>query len=159
MTYKAFCSHYGAHSTAKSDGYHCWNEEAMESMNDDMSTLWDSFEVDIEAHLERVNATVVQAFGNALTVASSIGANEPGTANNTGSAMRTLATTLCHRKDLAHHGIEETSESFNSELSSFHTDAFSSIRTAFIGKLMESTYHAANMEYGKPAPLLPALSQ
>ena len=131
----------------------------MESMNDDMSTLWDSFEVDIEAHLERVNATVVQAFGNALTVASSIGANEPGTANNTGSAMRTLATTLCHRKDLAHHGIEETSESFNSELSSFHTDAFSSIRTAFIGKLMESTYHAANMEYGKPAPLLPALSQ
>jgi len=129
----------------------------MESMTDDMSAIWDSFEVDIEAHLERINDAVVQAFGNALTAASSIGANEPGAANNTRSAMRTLAATLCHRKDLTLNGIEKACESFNSGLSSFHTDAFSSIRTAFIGKLMESTYRAANIEYGKPALPLPAL--
>jgi hypothetical protein len=155
-SYKAFCSNYGEHSTGKM-GYHCWNEEAIESMKGDMSAVWDSFAVDLEAHLERING-VVQAFGNALSVALSTGANEPDAANNTRSAMRTLAATLRHRKELTLYGIEKASESFHSELSSLHTDTFSSIRTAFIGKLMENTYHAANMEYGKPALLLPALS-
>jgi hypothetical protein len=134
-------------------GYHCWNEEAMEGMKGDMSAVWDSFAVDLEAHLERINGAVVQAFGNVLRVALSTGANEPGAANNTRSAMRTLAATLHHRKDLTVYGIENASESFHSELSSLHTDAFSSIRTAFIGKLMENTYHEANMEYGKPTLL------
>jgi hypothetical protein len=130
----------------------------MEGMKGDMSAVCDSFAVDLEAHLERINGAVVQAFDNVLRVALSTGANEPGAANNTRSAMRTLAAILHHRKDLTLYGIEEASESFHSELSSLHTDAFSSIRTAFIGKLMENTYHEANMEYGKPALLLPALS-
>ncbi|RYO90874.1 hypothetical protein DL766_001625 [Monosporascus sp. MC13-8B] len=146
-SYTAFCSNYGEHSTAKM-GYHCWNEEAMEGMKGDMSAVWDSFAVNLEAHLERINGAVVQAFDNALRAALSTGANEHGAANNTRSAMQSLAATLCHRKDLTLYGIEEASESFHSELSSLHTDAFSSIRTAFIGKLMENTYHAANMEYG-----------
>ncbi|RYP01347.1 hypothetical protein DL765_010864 [Monosporascus sp. GIB2] len=146
-SYTAFCSNYGEHSTAKM-GYHCWNEEAMEGMKSDMSAVWESFVVDLEAHLERINGAVVQAFDNILGVALSTGANEPDAANNTRSAMRTLAATLRHRKDLTLSGIEEASEIFHSKLSSLHADAFSSIRTAFIGKLMENTYHAANMEYG-----------
>ncbi|KAF2194396.1 hypothetical protein K469DRAFT_495226, partial [Zopfia rhizophila CBS 207.26] len=146
-SYTAFCFKYGEHSTAGMR-YHCWNEEAMEGMKGDMSAVWDSFAVDLEAHLERINGAVVQAFGNVLRVALSTAANEPGAANNTRSAMRTLATTLRHRKDLTLYGIEKACESFHSELSSLHTDAFSSIRTAFIGKLMENTYHAANLEYG-----------
>lgn len=156
-SYKAFCSNYGEHSTAKM-GYHCWNEEAMEGMKGDMSAVWDSFAVDLEAHLERINGAVVQAFDSILRIALSTGANEPGAANNTRSAMRTLAATMHHRKDLTLYGIERAGESFHSELSSLHTDAFSSIRTAFLGKLMENTYHAANMEYGKPIVLLLTLS-
>ncbi|RYP50632.1 hypothetical protein DL768_003914 [Monosporascus sp. mg162] len=146
-SYTAFCSNYGEHSTAKM-GYHCWNEEAMEGMKSDMSAVWDSFAVDLEAHLERINGVVIQAFDKVLRVVLSTGTNEPGAANNTRSAMRTLAATLRHRKDLTLYGIEKAGESFHSELSSLRTDAFSSIRTAFIGKLMENTYHAANMEYG-----------
>ncbi|KAF2462919.1 uncharacterized protein BDR25DRAFT_298822 [Lindgomyces ingoldianus] len=146
-SYRAFCSHYGEHATTKVE-YRCWNEEAMEGMKGDMSAVWDGFAVDLEAHLERINGAVVQTFGNALGVALSAGTNRPGAANNAWSALRTLANTLGHRKDLTLYGIEKASESFHSELLSLHTDAFSSIRTAFIGKLMENTYHAANMEYG-----------
>ncbi|RYO81753.1 hypothetical protein DL764_009715 [Monosporascus ibericus] len=118
------------------------------SKPDEQACTGKVFALDLEAHLERINGAVVQAFNNVLRVALSTGTNEPGAANNTRSAMRTLAATLRHRKDLTLYGIEEASESFHSELSSLHTDAFSSIRTAFIGKLMENTYHAANMEYG-----------
>lgn len=139
-------------------GYRCWNEEAMQGMQGDMSTVWDSFAVDLEAHLDQINGLVVQAFDNVLRVVLSTGANEPVAANNTRSVMRTLAGTLRHRKDLTLYGIEEAGDSFYSELSSLHTDAFSSIRTAIIGRLMENTYHAANMEYGKPASPVPALS-
>lgn len=69
--------------------------------------------------------------------------------NNTRSALRTLTGTLRHRKDLILYGVENAAEHFHSELSSLRTDAFSSIRTAFVGQLMEDTYHAANMEYGE----------
>lgn len=156
-SYSAFCSNYGEHSTPKK-GYHCWNEEAMDGMNGDMSPVWHSFVVNLEAHLERINEAVAQAFSNARRIALSTCENEPGAANNSRSAMRTLAATLHHREDRTLNGIEEENESFHSELSSLHTDAFSSIRTAFIGKLMETTYHAANMDHGKAAPISPALS-
>jgi hypothetical protein len=124
----------------------------MEDMRGDMSAVWDSFKVDLEAHLQRFDGAVVSAFDNVVRVALTTDANVPGATNDT--AMRTLAATLGHRKDLILYHIEKANESFDSELSSLHTNAFSSIRTAFIGRLLESTYHAANMDYGKTAPTL-----
>ncbi|KAK2766946.1 hypothetical protein FQN54_006261 [Arachnomyces sp. PD_36] len=148
-SYSAFCSNYGDHSTPKV-GYHCWNKEAMASMNDDMSPLWRSFVLDLAAHLDRLDAAVTQTFSNARRIALSTCENGPAAAaNNSRSMMRTLAATLHHREDRILDGLEEESENFDSKISSFHTDAFSSIRTAFIGKLMETTYyHAASVEYG-----------
>ncbi|KAF2688370.1 hypothetical protein K458DRAFT_414140 [Lentithecium fluviatile CBS 122367] len=146
-TYKAFCSNYGDHST-KEKGYRCWNEEAMGGMKGDMSIVWDSFAVDLDAHLDRINGAVIQAFHNVLEFALSAGAAEPRAALNARSAMHTLADTLRHRQYLTVYGIEKASESFHSELSCLHTNAFSSIRTAFTGRLMHNTYHAANMDYG-----------
>ena len=146
-SYKAFCSNYGEHSTAKM-GSHCWNEEAMKAMKDNMSPVWDSFAVDLKADLQQINGAVIQAFDNGIRFVSAI---EPCEANNNRSAMRALAATLHHRKDLVLYSIEKANESFQYELCSLRTDAFSSIRTAFIGKIMEDTYHSANMEYGRPA--------
>jgi hypothetical protein len=39
-TYIAFCSHHGIHST-RAQGYHNWNEEAMEGMIATVSPQWD----------------------------------------------------------------------------------------------------------------------
>jgi hypothetical protein len=149
MSYKAFCSNYGEHST-KSVRYRCWNKEAMEGMNGDMSAVWDSFAVDLETRLDRVNGVVAQAFRRACRVALSTRANEPGVAR----PMQILAAMLRRREDRTLYGIEEANENFQSDLSSLNTNVFSSIRTAFIGQLMENTYHAANIDYGIPAPIL-----
>lgn len=146
-SYKAFCSHYGKH-TPRGQGLQCWNEEVMASVNIEFAPVWDNFLSNIEAHFKQLNDAVVRALGNVLKVASSTCTNEVVTTDNTRSAMRTFAATLRHRKDLILYGIETAIESFHSELSSLHTDTFSSARTAFIGKIMEDSYHAANMEYG-----------
>jgi len=130
----------------------------MGRMKRDMSDIWSVFVVDLEAHLEHVNDEVDEAFDTVLEIALSTGSNESGVANNTGSSMRTLAEALHHRQDITLHGIDRASESFQSELGSLNTNAFSSIRTAFTGKLMETIYHAANMEYGKLTLPSPALS-
>jgi hypothetical protein len=150
MSYKAFCSNYGDHSTA-SIGHRCWNQEAMEGMKDDLSSIWVIFANGLEVKLDQVNSSVDQAFGNVLKVAMSTVANESRATNDTRSAMRTVADILRHRKDLTFYGIEKAIDGFHSELSSLQTDTLSSIRTAFIGRLVENTYHAANMEYGKLA--------
>lgn len=117
----------------------------MEAMNGDMIEVWDSFMVDLNVHLDCLNASIKQAFDDSLGIACSI------EANNTRLTLQTLAATLHHRKELALDAIDLARECFHQDIATFHTDAFSSIRTAFIGKLLEGTYHAANMEYGKSA--------
>jgi hypothetical protein len=121
----------------------------MAGMNGDMSDVWESLARDLRIYLEDVNNPVIEAFDNAFEIAMSTGVDEPSAANNRRSGMRALAATLVARKDLMVHGIENSTESFESELSSLKTNALSSIRTAFLGRLMETTYHGANMEYGK----------
>lgn len=68
------------------------------------------------------------------------------------NALRTLTGTLQHRRRLLVRAVENVIEDFRSSLHSTHTDAFSPIRTSIVGKLMEGSYHAANMEYGTHVP-------
>lgn len=130
-------------------GYRCWNQEAVESMKSDMAHIWDGCAINLESQLDLINETVSQAFGKVLELALPPNRRGSRATNTTPRAMRTLATILRHREDLVLNGMEKIVESFQSEFSCLQADAFSSVRTAFIGKLMESTYHAANMEYGK----------
>ncbi|KAH8732134.1 hypothetical protein GQ44DRAFT_767167 [Phaeosphaeriaceae sp. PMI808] len=146
-SYKAFCSNHGEYSTPKM-GYHCWNEEATGNMGDDMSAVWDNFRDELDAQLEQTKDAISQSFNKILRIALSASSNGSRGPNNSRSAIQTLAATLRYREDLTTHGFEQAVESFYSELSMLLTDAFSSIRTAFIGQLMEHAYHAANMEYG-----------
>lgn len=119
----------------------------------DMSIVWNSFALDLTTHLENIDAPFRQGLDESLAMALSASTSEPGT-NSTGSAMRSLAVILQHRRELTVHGIEQAIEAFHDELNSLHRDAFRSARTTFVGQLMETSYHAANMEYGTPAILL-----
>jgi hypothetical protein len=147
-SYKAFCSNYGAHWT-KAEGFHCWNEEAIQGMTMDLSGVWDSFAVDLYAEIERINTTAVQVYAKILKTATSPALHNPRATDGIGSAMRTLASNLLHRDHLTRYGIDQVTEAFESNLSSLRADTLSSVRTAFIGKLNEETYHAANMDYGR----------
>jgi hypothetical protein len=146
-TYKSFCSNYGDHCTPAA-GSHCWNDEAVQGMKTDLSAVWNSFAGDLNIEIDRVTTATSRAFDKVLKIAASARANESRAANNAGSDMRTFASNLLHREHLTRYGIEKATETFEASLSSLHADALSSVRTAFIGQLMESTYHAANMEYG-----------
>jgi hypothetical protein len=142
MTYKAFCSNYGDHSTNK-QGPRCWNEEAIETMADAMEPIWDSFADDLDIHLDRTNEAIVDTFATVLRITSR-NANP-----NIRSALRTFTAVLKHRRDLARAGVEQLFENLEADFSSFQSDALSPVQTAYIGKLMQETYHAANMQHGK----------
>jgi hypothetical protein len=146
-TYKSFCSNYGDHCTPAA-GSHCWNDEAVQGMKTDLSAVWNSFAGDLNIEIDRVTTATSRAFDKVLKIAASARANESRAANNAGSGMRTFASNLLHREHLMRYGIEKATETFEASLSSLHADALSSVRTAFVGQLMEPTYHAANMEYG-----------
>jgi hypothetical protein len=130
-------------------GYHCWNEKAILGMTGDLSAIWNGFASDLDDEIQRVNTATSQAFDKVLRIAASTRANKSEATNETRSAMRTFASNLVHRNHLTRYGVEKATETFESKLSSLRADALSSVRTAFIGQIMEATYHAANMEYGK----------
>jgi hypothetical protein len=118
-------------------------------MKNDLSTVWDSFQVDLDAGLERVNATAAHTFNKVYKLASEGSRKESRRTDNARSAMRTLAGNILHRKDVMLYGLKQVSETFESKLRALRDDALSSVRNAFVGRLMEDTYHAANMEYGE----------
>ncbi|KAH7406760.1 hypothetical protein DE146DRAFT_404176 [Phaeosphaeria sp. MPI-PUGE-AT-0046c] len=146
MAYKAFCSHYGNHNT-NSVGYHCWNQEAVQGMTADLRTFWNSFTADVETEIERVGAVVTQTFTEIIQIAVSVAAGI-SRANDTGSGMRTFAANLQHRERLVSYGIEQVAEDSASKLLALRADAVAHVRTSFIGRLMEATYHAANIDFG-----------
>jgi hypothetical protein len=118
-------------------------------MSTDLSAVWNSFASDLDDEIELVNITTSQIFERVLRLAVSTRTNETRVTRDTRSAMRTFAANLVHREHLTRYGIEKATETFESDLSSLRADVLSSVRTALIGQIMEATYHAANMEYGK----------
>jgi hypothetical protein len=93
----------------------------------------------------------VQVYARLLEIATSPTLHNSGATDGIGIAMRTLASNLLHREHLMRYGIDQATETFESNLSSLRGDVLSSVRTAFIGKLTEEAYHAANIDYGNCA--------
>ncbi|CAI6334688.1 unnamed protein product [Periconia digitata] len=145
-TYSAFCKNYGIYSTAKQP-YTNWNEEAMTAMVDDMTPEWDKFSKLINETLDEIKGFVKESFTTAISEAPT----RAQMFNSRGmqSTSSPLVHTLRHRQRLAMRGIENIIDDFMDErLGRLRTDALSPVHTAFIGELMNGSYHAANMESG-----------
>jgi hypothetical protein len=119
-------------------------------MRDDLFEVWESFEVDLNAEIKSIGTATSQTFDEIGKIASYTQQNESSAAKHTKRAMWTFASNLHHRKQITQEAIVRASETFNKNLSSLRTDALSPIKTAFIGRLMDDTYRAANMKSGKP---------
>jgi hypothetical protein len=115
-----------------------------------MDSIWDEFVDDLDTHLVRINIAIADAFTAVLNITST---------TNLRSALRTFASVLRHRRQLALSAVDHVVEILESDLDSLRSDTVSPVQTAYIGQLMESTYHAANMEFGKSRfyPLLCAI--
>ncbi|KUL85849.1 hypothetical protein ZTR_07402 [Talaromyces verruculosus] len=142
-TYAAFCRNYGDYISG-SVGYRCWNEEAISSMKNDISGLWDPFNTDVDTFLNQISLSIEEVFRNSLKVTGD-------TVNSDRSLqdrLNPLIATLRHRETLLLSSVETIIEDFQVKMSSVHTDALSPIRTSIVGQLMEGTYNEANKEYG-----------
>ncbi|EDU46388.1 conserved hypothetical protein [Pyrenophora tritici-repentis Pt-1C-BFP] len=146
-SYKAFCSNYGDYSTG-AIGYRCWNEEAIHHMKTDMVNVWTNLALDLEVRVQDLLGAIADAFENVLGIVSSQDEADSNVANIPRPVVQTLFETLNHRKDLALYGTEDAIEEFHDKLLELKTDALAPVQTAFIGRYMQDTYHAANMEYG-----------
>jgi hypothetical protein len=118
-------------------------------MTTDLSAVWDSFASDLHTEIERFNTALFRTYASVLEMAALPAAHRSKANDSTGYAMRTLASNLLHREHLMRFGIKQVTETFESDLSCLGADTLSAVRTSFIGKLMENTYHAANIDYGK----------
>jgi hypothetical protein len=121
----------------------------MQHMKNDMTNVWTNVTVGLETHLERLVEAIDDAFENVLPIVMSQDAAKSDVANIPRSVAQTFVDILHHRKDLALHGTEDAMEEFRHELLTLGTDALAPVLTSFIGRYMQDTYHAANMEYGK----------
>lgn len=121
----------------------------MAHMKKDMTDVWNSFILDLEAYLEQIHNAGVDAFAKVLPVTASKGEDDLKLATNPHSALQTLVDLLHHHKELALYGVDKAIEDFKSEVSWLQTEAFSPVRMAFIGMYMEDTYHAANLDSGE----------
>jgi hypothetical protein len=128
----------------------CWNEQAIEGMNADLVDVWDSFVDALIIEIEGVDTVTSETFDIVREIASCIQKNESRGAKDTRAAVRTFASNLDRREHITQDAIVRATETFKDKLSSLRIDALSSVKTAFIGRLMENTYHAAIKDSGKP---------
>ncbi|KAF1955086.1 hypothetical protein CC80DRAFT_493422 [Byssothecium circinans] len=145
-TYKAFCRNYGNHGT-KAVNYHCWNQEAMEAMFEDMKPIWDKFDAKVCKRLEEMENSIERSFEKAMKTATV--ASREFVESESERTLPLLAGMLLRRQLQTIHAIHVIVEDLlNKDLLSLRNDAFLSPRTSFIGMLMEEKYEAANKESG-----------
>ncbi|KIY02880.1 uncharacterized protein Z520_01345 [Fonsecaea multimorphosa CBS 102226] len=139
-TYAAFCRKYGDHSTKATVRPRCWNQEAIQAMVDQLATPWRTFRQNLQASQDNLLNTIDDCFDCAIALSDSTDA--------TARSMRTLTMTMRHRQALLIAAVENLEDGFQSDLSVLRTDAFSGIRSSFIGQLMESAYNRTIQESG-----------
>ncbi|KAK4041410.1 hypothetical protein C8A01DRAFT_14819, partial [Parachaetomium inaequale] len=142
-TYAAFCRQCGTHIT-DAVGYHCWNEEAMETMNSDLADPWDRLQGEIHGQIQNATVLILQASGRAL---SRYIDNASGELPD--STRRPLRTALTSARRTLAGNLEALSEKFEADLSKLRTDALSGLRTSYFGQSLESSYWSANCESGR----------
>jgi hypothetical protein len=118
-------------------------------MKNDMANVWANLALDLEVRVQDLLSAIADAFENVLGIVSSQDEADSNVTNIPRPVVQTLFETLNHRKALALYGTEDAIEEFRDKLLALETDALAPVLTAFIGRYMQDTYHAANMEYGK----------
>ncbi|KAM3454443.1 hypothetical protein NHJ6243_008888 [Beauveria neobassiana] len=140
-TYSAFCRQYGNYTT-NAVGHHDWNGEANGQMARHMKSPWQTLVSRAQAEEARITE-----FHTSLTnyVAGKL-------ENHTISSLAALAPlrhALYLEQDLLLDAVQNAFESASLQLRQLRTNAFSSLRTSYIGLAMESSYDACNHESGK----------
>ncbi|KAE9378390.1 hypothetical protein N431DRAFT_400024 [Stipitochalara longipes BDJ] len=139
-TYSAFCRNYGYHETG-AVGRHNWNSDAIEQMVRDLATPWLELRSQLLISLERESQSIKDLMDDSMEYTDNQLEHSLELADTLGETMRS-------RQHLLLADIEQACENFETELSLLRTDAFSGLRTSFIGELMKESYEECNRDYG-----------
>ncbi|OAA41248.1 Dynamin, GTPase domain protein [Cordyceps fumosorosea ARSEF 2679] len=139
-TYSAFCRQYGNYSTPAA-GHHDWNGEANRQMAQDMKTPWQTFVSFVQAEETRIAELLTTSTDSVL---DSLDNHPIGIL----ATMSPLRHALDLEQSILLDTVQNAHERANLQLRKLRTDAFSSLRTSYIGVAMESSYDACNYESG-----------
>lgn len=140
-SYKACCARLGVYGSEAVGGNHNWNERAIQQMVRDLAIPWQELRSMLESSLERDIKFIRDLMDSNMDYAENQLQHSLELADTLGRTMRS-------RQHLLLADIEKASEDFEDGLDVLRTDAFSSLRTAFIGRLMEESYSRCNRDSG-----------
>ncbi|CAI6339181.1 unnamed protein product [Periconia digitata] len=144
-SYKAFCLNFGEHST-KTVRRCSWNELAMSTMFKDMKYIWALFTSSLTDCYNDTRVFIEDSFLE-LEMDLSRARGKP-------IFHELLVSTLRFRKSAFLRAIENIVKDFSDgSFLTLQNECLSPLRTAFLGQVMEVTYHEANMEYGRGSDL------
>ncbi|EJP61163.1 tat pathway signal sequence [Beauveria bassiana ARSEF 2860] len=139
-TYSAFCRQYGNYTT-NAVGHHDWNGEANGQMARHMKSPWQT----LVSRAQAEEARITEFHTSSTNYVA--GKLENHTISSL-AAMAPLRHALYLEQDLLLDAVQNAFESVSLQLRQLRTDAFSSLRTSYIGLAMESSYDACNHESG-----------
>lgn len=151
-------------------------------MREDSSSIWQAFKTDTDSYLEKLDVPIKAIFltakrnvykaGTSTTfpinalqlyhhpnlpcLPSPLQPTKTSTAtfrNERLPVLLTLLKTLRLRETVLRYNITKCVETFQSQLQTSQTDAFSSIRTSIFGQLVDPIYRLANREHGESIPM------
>lgn len=120
----------------------------MVHMKRDMTEVWARFVGDQEQNLQQALDSIKDIFESMLRNDMPGNFTGPDVDNISRSMVRTLAEIRDHRKDIVLCGTQNAIEEFRFELLELETDALGSVRTSFIGNIMDYYYHEAILRCG-----------
>jgi hypothetical protein len=129
----------------------------MKAMTDTMKPIWQEFEKQLRSKLKDINDAIMQAFEKIVGIVSNIATGAVIPDRVVRSTVETFLGNLLHRQGLAQSNVKKAIKEFGPSLTKLHSDAFSPVRSAIIGTLMEVTYRRANLVRGKlytPTPVM-----
>ncbi|KAI1815628.1 hypothetical protein GGS20DRAFT_322793 [Poronia punctata] len=139
-TYAAFCRNFGTHYTAAVK-HRNWNQEIIQAMSADLDRPWQT----VQERLNMKNASIIELIDNLFHEQLELLGD--GLSESPGTRI-SLDNTLSSRGRVLRGSIEDILGDLDKHLRTLRTDALSSLRTSFIGKVMEGAYNQARMESG-----------
>ncbi|EIT76021.1 hypothetical protein BDV35DRAFT_356397 [Aspergillus flavus] len=140
-TYSAFCRKYGTHSTPGAGGYHCWNEELLEGMQNDLEEPWESIRDWVCMQKTALEETVRRTFEENTGKVEDIMHLAP-------LALENFIDNMDDWENCVMAAINQSLDQLVLGLSRVETDTLHGHDSSYVAGLMRPVYNECNSESG-----------
>ncbi|KAE8380157.1 hypothetical protein BDV26DRAFT_258086 [Aspergillus bertholletiae] len=140
-TYAAFCRKYGTHSTLAAPGYHCWNDELLEGMRNDMEGRWISIQEWVYMQKTALEETIRRTFEESTAQIEDIMHLAP-------LALENFIDNLDDWEGCMIAAINQSLDQLVQSLSRIQTDTLYGHASSYIAGLMLPVYNSCKTDSG-----------